>query len=296
MKTSDYIAEFLADHGIRHCYGYQGTMIAHLVDSLCRHPRLTNHVCLNEQGAAFAAVGEAKVTGRCAFAYSTSGPGAANLLNGVADAYYDSVPVLFITGQLNSYEYYDLPELKQHGFQEMDVVDMAKPVTKYCVQVRNAHDLPRILHEAYETAVSGRPGPVLIDLPMDMQRMEIDPEDYCFASSSGQAEPVFEMTPEACADEILEALRAAKRPVLAVGKGIDPALRKTLRDLVRTLEIPTVTSMPARDLLEYDDPLNFGHMGSGYGHRSVNMIVNKKTDLIVALGVSLCKRQTGMKT
>ena len=91
MKTSDYIAEFLADHGIRHCYGYQGTMIAHLVDSLCRHPRLTNHVCLNEQGAAFAAVGEAKVTGRCAFAYSTSGPGAANLLNGVADAYYDSV-------------------------------------------------------------------------------------------------------------------------------------------------------------------------------------------------------------
>ncbi|HAT82789.1 thiamine pyrophosphate-binding protein [Eubacterium pyruvativorans] len=296
MKTSDYIAEFLADHGIRHCYGYQGTMIAHLVDSLCRHPRLTNHVCLNEQGAAFAAVGEAKVTGRCAFAYSTSGPGAANLLNGVADAYYDSVPVLFITGQLNSYEYYDLPELKQHGFQEMDVVDMAKPVTKYCVQVRNAHDLPRILHEAYETAVSGRPGPVLIDLPMDMQRMEIDPEDYCFASSSGQAEPVFEMTPEACADEILEALRAAKRPVLAVGKGIDPALRKTLRELVRTLEIPTVTSMPARDLLEYDDPLNFGHMGSGYGHRAVNMIVNKKTDLIVALGVSLCKRQTGMKT
>ena len=105
MKLSDYIVTFLQKKGIRHFFGYQGTMIAHLVDSIERNPETENHSGYNEQGAAFAACGYAQAKEECACAYATSGPGAINLLSGVADAYYDSLPVIFLTGQLNTYEY-----------------------------------------------------------------------------------------------------------------------------------------------------------------------------------------------
>ena len=105
MKLSDYVVAFLQKKGIRHFFGYQGTMIAHLVDSIERNPDTENHSSYNEQGAAFAACGYAQAKEECACAYATSGPGAVNLLSGVADAYYDSLPVIFLTGQLNTYEY-----------------------------------------------------------------------------------------------------------------------------------------------------------------------------------------------
>ena len=168
IKASDYIVNYLVDKGIRHCYGYQGTMIAHLVDSIGACPDLENHCCYNEQGAAFAATGQAKATGEVTFAYATSGPGAANLISGIADAYYDSSPVIFITGQLNSYEYLDVEGIKQHGFQEMDVISAVQAVVKYCTKIERIEDLRKSLEEAYYWTTEGRPGPVLIDLPMPM--------------------------------------------------------------------------------------------------------------------------------
>ena len=121
MKLSDYIVTFLQKKGIRHFFGYQGTMIAHLVDSIERNPETENHSSYNEQGAAFAACGYAQAKEECACAYATSGPGAINLLSGVADAYYDSLPVIFLTGQLNTYEYSGIKGLRQQGFQETDI-------------------------------------------------------------------------------------------------------------------------------------------------------------------------------
>lgn len=294
MKTSDFIADFLVEHGIKHCYGYQGTMIAHLVDSLCRNGNLQNHVCYNEQGAAFAAVGEAKASGRVTFAYSTSGPGAANLISGIADAYYDSVPVIFVTGQLNTYEYLSIPGIKQHGFQEMDVVDTVKPVVKYCVKVEHENDLKRIFEEAYYMATEGRPGPVLIDLPMDMQRMDIDPESIPGFEPPEKKKTVVNYS--SIADDIIKALSEAERPIIALGNGICRSSRDQVRKMIRKLGVPVVTSMLGRDIMPYDDPLNFGFIGAAYGHRYANMITHKKADLIVSLGCSLCKRQTGMKT
>ena len=117
MKLSDYIVTFLQKKGIRHFFGYQGTMIAHVVDSIERNPETENHSSYNEQGAAFAACGYAQAKQECACAYATSGPGAVNLLSGVADAYYDSLPVIFLTGQLNTYEYSGIKGLRQQGFQ-----------------------------------------------------------------------------------------------------------------------------------------------------------------------------------
>ena len=158
MKLSDYIVTFLQKKGIRHFFGYQGTMIAHLVDSIERNPETENHSSYNEQGAAFAACGYAQAKEECACAYATSGPGAINLLSGVADAYYDSLPVIFLTGQLNTYEYSGIKGLRQQGFQETDIVAMAKPITKYAVQIRNPEDIVEELNKAYHIATGKTSG------------------------------------------------------------------------------------------------------------------------------------------
>ena len=170
MKVTDYIVEFLQRKGIHDFFGYQGTMIAHLVDSIEKNPHTRSHSSYHEQGAAFAACGYAQAGERCACAYATSGPGAANLISGIADAYFDSLPVVFLTGQLNTYEYSGIPGLRQQGFQEIDIVAMTKPVTKYAVQIREDEDIVKELNKDYHIANSGRKGPVLIDLPMNIQR------------------------------------------------------------------------------------------------------------------------------
>ena len=177
-KSRKQIELFLQKKGIRHFFGYQGTMIAHLVDSIERNPETENHSGYNEQGAAFAACGYAQAKEECACAYATSGPGAINLLSGVADAYYDSLPVIFLTGQLNTYEYSGIKGLRQQGFQETDIVAMAKPITKYAVQIRNPEDIVEELNKAYHIATTGRRGPVLIDLPMNIQRSEVENPVY----------------------------------------------------------------------------------------------------------------------
>ena len=173
MKLSDYIVEFLQRKGIRHFFGYQGTMIAHVVDSIERNPETENHSSYNEQGAAFAACGYAQAKEECACAYATSGPGAVNLISGIADAYFDSLPVIFLTGQLNTYEYSGIPGLRQQGFQEIDIVAMTRPVTKYAVQIREDEDIVKELNKAWHIANTGRKGPVLIDLPMNIQRGDV---------------------------------------------------------------------------------------------------------------------------
>ena len=329
MKVTDYIVEFLQRRGIHDFFGYQGTMIAHLVDSIERNPNTRSHSSYHEQGAAFAACGYAQAGEKCACAYATSGPGAVNLLSGVADAYFDSLPVIFLTGQLNTYEYSGIPGLRQQGFQEIDIVSMAKPVTKYAVQIRNAEDIVPELNKAYAIANSGRKGPVLIDLPMNIQRGDV-------------AEPVYEMSLEEmgldetgveqpyAADEkdkdgkksrsghtssgpitlsmfygiqheeaivrIHESLAAAKRPVILLGHGVsDKAVREALFTLARKWKIPVITSVLERSALSWDDPLNFGCIGGAYGHRYANMIANAKADLLICLGISLCTRQIGTK-
>ncbi|MEG0830370.1 MAG: thiamine pyrophosphate-binding protein [Anaerovoracaceae bacterium] len=296
MKASDYIVEFLEEKGIRHFFGYQGTMIAHFVDSVCNNKKTMNHCCYNEQGAAFAAVGQAKSTGRTTVAYATSGPGAVNLLSGIADAYYDSAPVIFITGQLNTYEYTGIDGIRQNGFQEMDVVSASKGVSKYCVKVENKEDIRYILEKAYYMTTEGRPGPVVIDLPMNMQREDIDPQTL--KGFTPKAVESKDAENKDAAKQIIEALNNAVSPVFVLGNGIiknSPTHEKII-SIARKMKIPVVTSMLGRHLLNNDDELNFGHLGGGYGHRFANIITYKKADLLVSLGCSLCKRQTAMNT
>ena len=295
MKTSDYIVELLADNGVDHVFGYQGTMIAHFIDSICKSKKITNHSCQNEQGAAFAAVGYAKATGRTAVAYATSGPGAVNLFNGIADAYYDSAPVVFITGQLNTHEYTGISDLRQQGFQEMDVVSAVKRFTKYAVQIKKPEDIRYEFEKAFYIAGDGRKGPVLIDLPMDMQNKQIEPE---LLREFPQVIKNDRKRAEIIAQRIWEALRQANRPLLLFGNGIVKGSQEhqMMLALVENLQIPVITSLLGRHLLPADHRLNFGYIGAAYGHRYANILAHKKSDLIVSFGCSVCKRQTGTKS
>ena len=307
MKLSDYVVAFLQKKGIRHFFGYQGTMIAHLVDSIERNPDTENHSSYNEQGAAFAACGYAQAKEECACAYATSGPGAVNLLSGVADAYYDSLPVIFLTGQLNTYEYSGIKGLRQQGFQETDIVAMAKPITKYAVQIRDAEDIVTELNKAYHIATTGRRGPVLIDLPMNIQRGEVEnpvydmefEEDVCGVEVEEAVETasahILHGTDEAVR-AICDELERAKRPVIMLGHGVDSAVsQQKLIRFARSRQIPIITSVLAKSVLAYDDPQNFGCIGGAYGHRYANMIANAKSDLLLCFGISLCTRQIGTK-
>ena len=316
MKLTDYIVEFLQRKGIHDFFGYQGTMIAHLVDSIEKNPHTKSHSSYNEQGAAFAACGYAQAGERCACAYATSGPGAANLISGIADAYFDSLPVIFLTGQLNTYEYSGIRGLRQQGFQEIDIVAMAKPVTKYAVQIREAEDIVKELNKAYHIANSGRKGPVLIDLPMNIQRGDVKKPVYemnleelgaeaenWHAGSESAGNENWQAGSEIAGNEcekaaaaISKALEVAQRPVIMLGHGVsDKAVRDELFTLARKWKIPVITSVLEMSALPWDDPLNFGCIGGAYGHRYANMIANAKSDLLICLGISLCTRQIGTK-
>lgn len=316
VKLTDYVVEFLQKKGIHDFFGYQGTMIAHLVDSIEKNPHVRSHSSYHEQGAAFAACGYAQAKNACGCAYATSGPGAANLLSGVADAYFDSLPVIFITGQLNTYEYSGITGLRQQGFQEIDMVSMAKPVTKYAVQVRDPKNIVRELNLAWQIANTGRKGPVLIDLPMNVQRGEVEDPAYDMEFSEEEIETAVygKNDPEngaafyrdavakadssdgaEAAEYILNKIRTAKRPVFMIGHGASGEAEKMLTDLARAHHIPVITSVLARSALSFDDPLNFGCIGGAYGHRYANMIANAKSDLLLCFGISLCTRQIGTK-
>ena len=288
VKLTDYVVEFLQKKGIHDFFGYQGTMIAHLVDSIEKNPHVRSHSSYHEQGAAFAACGYAQAKNACGCAYATSGPGAANLLSGVADAYFDSLPVIFITGQLNTYEYSGITGLRQQGFQEIDMVSMAKPVTKYAVQVRDPKNIVRELNLAWQIANTGRKGPVLIDLPMNVQRGEVEDPAYDMEFSEEEIETAVygKNDPENGAAFYRDAV--AKADSSDAGEAAEYIL-------TRAHHIPVITSVLARSALSFDDPLNFGCIGGAYGHRYANMIANAKSDLLLCFGISLCTRQIGTK-
>ena len=168
MKTSDYIVEYLIAEGITDVFGYPGGMVTHLMDSFSKYQnQIKAHVTYNEQGAAMAACGYAQVSGKTGVAYATSGPGATNLITGICDAYMDSIPTLFITGQVNSFEQKGAFKVRQRGFQETDIVSMVQSVTKYAIQVNDAKQIKYELDKAFHIANEGRKGPVLLDIAMD---------------------------------------------------------------------------------------------------------------------------------
>lgn len=170
MKLSDYVISVFEQQKISVVFGYMGGMITHLVDSIYKNENVKFIQTYHEQSAAIAAEGYAIGTNNIGVAMATSGPGATNMMTGIADAYFDSVPVLYITGQVNTSEYKGEKPIRQQGFQETDVVGIVKPITKYAALISDAQNIKYELEKALYLAKSGRPGPVLLDIPMDIQK------------------------------------------------------------------------------------------------------------------------------
>lgn len=294
MKGSDYIVEFLISKGVTDVFGYPGGMVTHLMDSLeNRKDQIRVHLSYHEQAAAFAACGYAQASGILGVAYATSGPGVTNLMTGIAHAFFDSVPTLFFTGQVNTYEQKGTLGVRQKGFQEMEVVNLVRPITKYAVSLKSINDLPLELEKAYQHAMTGRKGPVVIDLPMNIQREDVQLTDDYFDKRTSLKTSEQSLTDDC--DRILSALSASKRPLIIAGAGISGSgNRDSFRELAALWQIPIVTSMISVDCLPSSSILNHGFIGA-YGHRCANLIVSK-CDLIIALGTRLDCRQTGSDT
>lgn len=277
MKASDFIVEYFISKGITDIFGYPGGMVTHLIDSLRKYEdKISAHLNYNEQASAFAACGYAQSTGKTGVAYATSGPGATNLITGICNAYFDSIPVVFLTGQVNSFEQNNL-SLRQRGFQETDIVSLVKPVTKYATKINNVEELQYNLDKAFYIANEGRKGPVLLDIAMDVQRSEFTTKHKFKAITK---EYSFD------ANKINELLEQSSRPVLLVGNGCVSNINK-----INTLGIPVVSSMLAFDVPQKAD-FGYGFIGA-YGHRAANFIVSK-ADLIISLGARLDIRQVGL--
>lgn len=290
MKASDYIADFLDVQGVTCVFELAGGMITHLLDSLHNKGKIKIVSVHHEQSAAFAADAFGRVTGVPGVALATSGPGATNLLTGIASCYFDSSPGVFITGQVNTYEQKGDREIRQLGFQETDIVRMAVPITKKTFSIRKSDEIVPAFEEAFKIAISGRPGPVLIDLPMDIQRSEVRSAVLRrMAHDNGNI--AMEISRED-SDFVIGKLREARRPLVLVGRGVHSAF--VIDELIRFVEkanIPVVSSLLAIDVLPYEHPLRVGFIGS-YGNRWANIALGT-CDYLLVLGSRLDIRQTG---
>jgi len=291
MKVSDYIVEFLISKDITDVFGYPGGMVTHLMDSFGKYKdKISAHVNYHEQAAAFAACGYAQVSHKPGIAYATSGPGATNLITGIANSYFDSIPCIFISGQVNTYEAKGDLLVRQKGFQETDIVRIVESITKYAIQITSENDIKYELEKAYHICLEGRPGPVLLDIPMNIQRQEIE-----VSKLRSYDTPSTDLNTDVNRyNVILEELEKAERPCLLVGAGIkNSGLVEEFRKLTLSLGIPVVSSMIAIDVMKEEDPNYYGFIGA-YGHRAANFIV-AKCDLLISIGSRLDCRQTGVE-
>jgi len=290
MKLSDVVADFLAKQGIRHVFAISGGASLHLIHSIAETNGI-DYVCpLHEQANAYAADGYARVRGGLGCAIATSGPGATNLITGIASSFYDSVPVLFITGQVATFRSKGDTGVRQMGFQETEIVEICRTITKYAVLLKDPYRVRYELQKAIAIAQSGRPGPVLLDIPDDLQRMDIDPDklvDYqpeAAVSVLGLSEDVLE--------DCIKAVNCAERPVLVYGWGIHLANAEVeAQELALAMGVPVAMTWAALDLLPYAHPLAIGGFGT-HGTRYANFAI-QNADLIISIGSRLDTKATG---
>ena len=287
MKVSDYVNSFLTKNGIKFIFEMSGGMITHLLDSVSQKNTIQLVSLKHEQSAAFAADAVGRLTGIPGIAMATSGPGATNLITGIGSSYFDSSPTLFITGQVNRHELKKNRKIRQLGFQETDIVSIIKPITKKAFHATNAKDVPNLLEKSYEISITGRPGPVLLDLPMDIQRSEIKISKVKKISIKPK-----KFHNDALLKKLLFDLKNSKKPIILAGGGIHSSQSLDLfRKFTHQINIPVVNSLMAIDVLPYNDPLRIGFIGS-YGNRWANLALSN-SDFVLVLGSRLDVRQTG---
>lgn len=285
MTVADYVARFLVSIGVRHVFGFQGSAVLKLVDSMVGTGNIEYVQNFNEQASAFAADAYARVRGDLGVAVATSGPGAINLIGGIANAYFDSVPVLFITGQEHSTIIQATNGARQNGFQDTDIVSMVKGITKYAVCLTDPYSVRHELEKAIYIAQEGRKGSVLIDIPLDIQFAEIDEKML-----EAFPPPIHSVWANAdqCMDKIIQLIEHSKRPIFLAGGGVRSSkAQKNLELVAKKYRIPIVTTLQGIDTCE-----SAVGMGGLYGNTAANMAISY-ADCIIALGVRFAKQHIG---
>ena len=286
IKVTDYIVEKLVEYGVRDVFMITGGGAMHLNDSVGKCKDLRYLCSHHEQASAIGAEGYARTSGKLAVVVVTSGPGGTNTLTGVIGQWLDSVPVLYLSGQVKqetTIESCRDINLRQLGDQEINITDIVRPITKFSAFVKQPHDIRHLLEKAIYLASHGRPGPVWLDIPLDIQGVMID-ESALPAYDPKEDEIVFERSGiRRQAGQVVEILKKAERPVLLAGQGIRIAgARELFLDMVQTFGIPVVSSFCGFDLIPTDHPLFMGRIGT-VGNRSGNFAL-QNADVLLSIG------------
>ena len=291
-KLADYVINFLAEKGVDRIFEVYGSANGDLIDAFTRTAKTQYVAVMHEQAGGFAAEGYAKVSGRPGVAIATSGPGATNLLTPIANCYYDSVPAIFITGQVVSQFLRPDPSIRQIGFQECATVDMATPVTKYATLVTDPKSIRYVMEKAWFCALEGRPGPVLIDLPIDIQRAEIEPDELLGFDAKNMEPAYNHALIDSQIDQYMDDLSHAGRPVMLVGGGVRLAdAVEEFRAVANALKIPCFPTWNALDVVTSEFPYYGGRVGT-YGGAGRNFGI-QNSDLLLAVGSRVSGRITG---
>lgn len=283
MTGSQIFVQSLINEGVDQVFGYAGATICSLMDEMkLASDRINYTLVRQEQNAGHMASGYARITGKTGVCMVTSGPGATNLITGIATAYLDSIPMVAVTGQVPTYL------LGRDIFQEVDIIGAVTPFIKHTYLVRDAAMIPQIVKEAFYIASTGRPGPVLIDFPQNIQAQEV--KDPVFPESvhiRGYNPNIKGNTKQL--SHVVRAISEAKRPVICAGGGVFLAhAEEELKEFAHRMQIPVVTTMMGLSLLDTDDPLNMGMIGK-FGNRSANKAM-VKADLMIMIGMRVADR------
>ncbi|QSX29792.1 acetolactate synthase 2 catalytic subunit [Shewanella cyperi] len=279
MRGADAVIKVLAAHGVTTVFGYPGGAIMPIYDALVGH-ELEHILCRHEQGAGFAAVGYARASGKTGVCFATSGPGATNLITALADAMLDSVPLVAITGQVST------AVIGTDAFQEVDLLGMSLSCTKHSFMVQRLEDLVPTLYRAFDIAASGRPGPVLVDIPKDIQLGRLE-----------YRAPLLALSPEPKAAEAdiqaaRQLLSQSRKPMLYVGGGVGMAgAVEPLRDFIRVTGMPSVATLKGLGAITHDTPGYLGMLGM-HGGKAANLAV-QECDLLLVVGARFDDRVTG---
>ncbi len=291
MKVADYIINYLADYGIKDVFLVYGAANGDLVDAFTRNDKIRYIATMHEQGGGFAAEGHAKISGKIGVAMATSGPGGMNFVTSIGNCFYDSIPCLFITGQINSKFMRPDKSIRQIGFQETDIVSVVEPMVKYAKTITDPLDVKYQLEKALHLATEGRPGPVLLDIPLDIQQQNVDEKDLLGYDVSLKNTYDLDVINKQI-DTYIDDLKNSKRPCLMIGGGVRlSGAVDELLELGRQLKIPMFPTWNALDIVCSDYEYYGGRIGT-YGGAGRNFGI-QNSDLLLAIGSRISGRITG---
>lgn len=278
ISVASFIVKKIEKWNVKDAFIFQGGAISQVLSEIGNSKILKFHCPYHEQALAMAVDGYARING-FGVGFVTSGPGATNLLTGVASSYYDSIPCMFFTGQVGQFHLKGNRKVRQRGYQETDVVSIFKTVTKFAYQLKNASEIDYILEKAYFIATSGRPGPVLIDIPFNLQKKLIQTKKL---KKYKKKQIIFKFQNNL--NKLISLLNKSKKPLLIAGGGVRiSGQEKKFINFSLKKKIPFVTTWPAQDIGSFDNPLFFGSLGR-HSHLSANNLC-KESDLIITFGV-----------